>query len=58
MKQGELVIDGKEIGFGSLQKTIEATLDQKVVEEDREEAMELVLQSLILLQRNHHPNHD
>ena len=51
----EFEYDGRQIVFSSLQKTVEACLDQKVNQEDREQAIEIVLHSLKHLQRNHHP---
>ena len=44
--QRRYLYDAKEIVFFSLQKTIEATLNQKVTELDKEEAMEISLQLL------------
>ena len=55
MKKRDLLFDAKEIVFSSVQKTLEASIEQRVVEVEKEEAIEHVLHSLKLLHRNHHP---
>ena len=54
MKKRELQYDAKEFVFSSSQKTLEASTEQRVKEVEGEEAIELILQSLQHLQRNHH----
>ena len=56
MKRSKLEYDAKEFVFSSVQKTVEASAEQRVEEEEREEAIEHVLHSLVQLQHNHHPS--
>ena len=44
IKKKEYRFDAKEIVMSSLQKTIEASVEQRVVEEEGEEAIGIVLQ--------------
>ena len=37
VRKGDLNFDAKEIVFSSVQKTLEASVEQRVVEEEREE---------------------
>ena len=42
----EYALDGKEVVWFSLQKTVEATMSEKVVEWDKQQAIENVLHNL------------
>lgn len=48
-KRKPFEVDAKAIVFSSVQKILEASLDQKVKERDREEAIQIVLHSLSLV---------